>query len=215
MSTARPIIYIVMFFLLTSTLSACSSLAAPRQIAAYPRDTPVPPSSYTRLYETYLDLEVANVDDASHRATSLAHQAGGSLVESDSWQQEGCQHTLVVLAVPAGSAEAFHWAVLELGTPLHEQPGSRVIYQQVGDPAPYVYFTVHLQSKVEALPFFPPHAWQPSSLLERLWIISISLLAGWLGMVFRMAIFTGPFILLGLAAWAILRWLRSRPVSKL
>ncbi len=209
MSRTRFLVFAGMLFVLLSSLAACSSLSAPRQIATYPLSTPFSQPDTWPAYNIYLELEVPDVASAADSAILLAYQAGGMLVDSQSWRQDGDNHNTLVLAVPSGHAATFERALLELGRPVQEQPGSQVMDWPVEGRDGYVYFTVYFQFRQETLPPFPQSDWAPMRILARAWSVSVSILGFLLTVLICLAIIIGPFVLIGAAVWAVIQSLRS------
>ncbi len=209
MPRTQFLIHIGLFIIIMIGLAACSSLAAPRQIATFPLSTPNPQPYTPPAYNTYLELEVPDVDVAVESAIQLAYQAGGLLVDTQSWWQDGYNHNTIVLAVPSDHSAAFQHALLELGNPIQQQLRSRVISWPGEERQEYVYFTVSFQLRPET-----PHSlslpdWAPIRILAKAWSVLTSVLGFLLSILICLAIFVGPFALIGVAVWTVIRSLRS------
>ena len=215
MSRTQFLIYAGVLLLLASGQTACSALATPRQIATYPLSTPYAQPGLARVYDTYLDLEVPDVEEAAEKAIHLTYQVGGLLLETRSWQQEGSKHTTLVLAALVSRSEALRSALLELGTPLQEQLSSRIISRSGEDPNTYAYFTVHLQERGSRLIAIPTTSWRPIRTLARAWSVFVSIFGFLVDVLIWVTVIPGPFILIGLVVWFILRRYRSRHVSRM
>ncbi len=209
MSRTHFIIFIGIFIPIMIGLAACSSLSAPHQIATFPLSTPNSQQYTPPSYNTYLELEVPDVEAATESAIELAYQAGGLLVDSQSWRQDGDNHNTIVLAVPSDHSAAFQHALLELGSPIQQQLISREISWPGEERHEYVYFTVSFQLRQETPPSFSLPDWALIRRLAKAWSIFTSMLGFLLSVMICMAIFVGPFALIGVAVWAVIRSLRS------
>ncbi len=209
MSRINFLILAGVLFLLMISMAACSTLSAPRQIATYPLSTPYSPPDASRAYNTYLELEVPDVAAATDDAIQLAYQAGGMLVDSQSWRQGGENSNTLVLAVPADHYAAFQQALLELGRPIHQQLDSRELDWPGEGLHAYAYITVYFKPGQEPLPSSPLSDWAPMRILARAWSVSTSILGFLLSVLIGIAIIIGPFVLIGVAVWAVIRSLQS------
>jgi len=215
MFRTRMLILTGVLFLLACGLAACSALSAPRQIAAYPRTTPFPQSIPVQTYDLYLELEVADVDDAEDRVTRLVYGAGGLVEDSTSWQQAGYRRATLVLAMPVDRAEAAREALFDIGTPLQGQLSSRITDWRGEGAGAYAYFTVQLVERGARLTEFSPGGWRPVHTLAKAWSVFSSIFGFLLDILIWMAVVFGPFVLIGAGLWAILRHCRSRRVNKM
>ena len=215
MSRTHFFISVGVLILLSSCLTACSALATPRQIASYPLDTPDPPPGVARVYEIYLELEAPDVDEAANSAIQMTYQVGGLLMKSHSWQQEANKHTTLVIAVPAARSEAFKWALLGLGIPIHDVLSSQIISRSADSPNTYVYFTVHLQPRRGMLSTFPPTGWHPMRTLVKAWSVSVSIFSFLVDILIWITFVPGPFIMIGVGVLYIIQRCRSKRVNRM
>ncbi len=215
MSRTQIFISAGVLLLLASGLTACSTLATPRQIATYPLSTPYAQPGMAWVYDTYLDLEVTDVEEAAEKAIHLTYLAGGLLLETRAWQQGGSEHTTLVLAAPVSRSEALRSALLELGTPLQEQLSSRIISRSSEDPNAFAYFTVHLQERGGRLIAISTNSWRPMRTLARAWSVFVSIFGFLVDVLIWVTVIPGPFILIGLVVWFIIRRYGSGHVSRM
>jgi hypothetical protein len=206
---ARPrlIIWIV---ILAALLAACSS---PQMIAAYPKSTPIarypaPPASAPHAS---LQVQVADVDRAAQRAVELAADHGGYASSSQSWYTREGKVVSLELVVPAVSFERLCRALLGLGRP------SQQLFSSLPEPGrygePYIPpATIDLQlHPAPALwpPAVEPGDWRPLNTFQRAWRVFMSIFGFLVDVLIWIAVVVGPFVLIGLGAWAVIRRLRK------
>ncbi len=198
---------LILSILLGLLLAACSA-AGPRQIAVYPADSHAPqtiaplPSQF--VYDAYMEMEVSDPANASGRAKELAEDYGGYLVSSQTYHWDNKTQVTVVLAVPAGSFERLHTALLRLGNLKNE----RISGEWEGDGwGAYSQVTLNFQPSAWALPNLTS-GWDPGRTFRRAAEVFITLFGFLADVLIWAAVVIGPFALLGWGAWALLRRLR-------
>lgn len=199
---------------LTSALAACSS-GGPVQIATYPRSTPSSQNFVNRIYDTSLELEVADVDRAAKMAIRLVDRCGGWLIESSSSTWDGTTQTTLLLAVPAYRAETFRSSLLNLGTPLQQHTTSRLTGEPIGDQNTFSYFTIEFRSRDRLQSNFPQPGWRPLQTLVRAWSVARTIFGFLVDAMIWILVILGPFILIGLAVRSFLRYCPTRDVNKI
>lgn len=205
MSRSQILVSAGVLFLLVSVLTACSSSATPRQIANYPLSTPYYQSGLIRTHDTYLELEVSNVDKAVERVIQLAYQFNGMVIESSSWQQGRCKHATLVVVAPIARSPALRLALLQLGTLLWEQTDHRMIDLLDEGSRAYPSHTVHLMARCDILSAATQAGWRPTHTLARAWSVFVMIFR-FLGDIFIwISVVIGPFVLIGLVIWVIIR----------
>ena len=197
-----------LYMLLILALSACSG-NSPKPIASYPKQPSEGPKlispSVEVVYNASLEITVSNVDRAAQRAEELAYRYGGYLVSSQTWYQDDRQHTSVVLAVPVPNYDLLHNAVLDLGTLASETVTGQLISYAPGGQTNYSYITVHFIPRTFTWPTLPITGWNPARTIENALRVLLTLfgfatdIALWLGIV------CGPFFLVLIGAWAVVR----------
>src|SRR5438876_3522886 len=96
-------------------LAACSGSSTPQLIGSYPRyGMPTPFAPPLRVYNTNLEIEVADVDSAARHAARLAYDNGGYLVASQSWYQDGTLRAALTLSVPASQFDTLRRSLMAL-----------------------------------------------------------------------------------------------------
>ncbi len=215
MSRVHILISKCILILFAIILPGCSALSSPRQIASYPLSTPYPRPMTTPAYDTYLELDVPDLEEVMERAARLAYRAGGMVVDACSWQQDGCDRTILVLAVPTGHSEALLRALLDLGTPLRQHTSSRMIGRYVEGASMYAYITIQFRESGGRLPALPPTGFRPLRTLAKAWRVFASITGFLVDILIWIAVVPGPFILSGLVVWRIVRHYRSRHVSRM
>jgi hypothetical protein len=215
MARIRMLVYAGGQFLLAVSMASCSGGNTPRQIAAYPQSTSYPRPGFTRVYDSSLELEVVDVDEAEDRATFLAYQAGGWVLDSYYWQQGGCRGTMLVLAVPTSRSAAVWQDLLDLGTPLQEQRSNRVISTVGEDLNTPAYITIQLQERDGKLPACPTFGWCPPHTLDKAWYVFTSIFSFLLDMLIWIAVLLGLFVLIGVGLWALVRRIRLGLVNRM
>src|SRR3989304_4008371 len=98
------------FIALAVALSACAPQATPALIGAYPLATEVyyakPPGDLVVVYDTYVDLAVADVAWSERQASDLAYRYGGYVTGTQTWYEGEQRHATLTLATPAPTYEA-------------------------------------------------------------------------------------------------------------
>jgi hypothetical protein len=195
--------------LAVAALAACSGSATPQLIGSYPRyGTPTPFVALARVYNTNLEIEVADVDAAAQQAARLAYDNGGYLVASQSWYQDGRRRTALTLAVPAGQFDTLRHSLIVLGRLLDERLTSQ--------PAPWPSYPTQPESVVSVtfstagpmveFPALPSLGWSPARTFAQAFGVFASIFTVLIDVVIWVSVVVGPFVLMGLG----LRWLIRR-----
>jgi hypothetical protein len=192
--------------LLTVLLGACS---APVQIAAYPKTTPIArfPIPPGEAPHAYIEVQVTSVDRAEEHAIRLAAAQGGYLSDSQSWYVSGQKAASLDLAVPPANFERLCSALLGLGDVISQTCPSWPAPAYYRDyPAPYAVITVQLRP---IPPAWPPHSepagWNPLRTLQRAFGVFMTIFSFLIDILIWVLVVVGPFVLLGLGAWAVVR----------
>ncbi len=198
-------------------LAGCSAQATPKAIAVYPQQTRSAPPAASKplppvvVYHAYLELEVPTVDQAAGQAARLATQYGGYLANLQSWPVDGQTITSLDLAVPTTSFDALRQKLRSLGTVLNEsitgepvrpQPGTSQIYP----PAPsYSTITVQLRPGEVSWPEVPETGWNPGRTFQRAAAVFVTIFGFLADVLIWIVVVLGPFAVLGLVAYWIIR----------
>ena len=205
--------YVVLFGMLLLVLAACAGSVDPQLIASYPSRTnshSQPDRSVQFVYDACMEMEVWNPEAAAQRAEERADDFGGYLVSSQSWTQAGQQHIQLVLAVPAPNYVALHQAILDLGMLQSEQvSGQWESSPYGGDWNVYSEVTVTFHPRSSIRPVLTTAGWSPVRTLERAWNVFVRIFAFLVDSLIWITVLVGPFILMGLGLWAIIRKLRA------
>jgi hypothetical protein len=206
-------LYVVLFGMLLLVTAACAGSANPQLIAAYPsKGNPQrqPDRSMQFVYDAFMEMEVRNPVAAAEHAEECVDDFGGYLVGSQSWTQAGQQHVQLVLAVPAPNYAALHQAILDLGTLQSEQvSGQWESSRYGGDWNVYSEVTVTFHPHLSVRPVFVTTGWSPVRTLERAWSVFVRIFAFLVDSLIWITVLVGPFILMGLGLWAVIRKLRT------
>jgi hypothetical protein len=196
---------IILFSLI---LSGCSALAAPKQIAAYPRTTPVPiyPGTTVVVYHAYLELKVWDVEQAANRATQMTYDNGGYLSSSQSWYVDGRKVTTLELAVPTFNFDSLRRTLLSLGDLISENISGELV-----DPHEYYGYTqysqITLQLRPDGInlpPVEPPSTWRPLNTLQNAFSVTSAIFGFLFDILIWVIVVGGPFLLIALGIrWAI------------
>jgi hypothetical protein len=195
--------------LAVAALAACSGSATPQLISSYPRyGTPTPFAPRARVYNTSLEIEVADVDAAAQQAVRLAYDNGGYLVAAQSWYQDGRLRTALTLSVPASQFDTLRRSLIALGRLLDERLNSQ--------PAPWPAFPAQPESIVSVtfstagplaeLPVLPSLGWSPARTFAQAFGVFASIFTVLVDVLIWVSVVIGPFVLMGLG----LRWLIHR-----
>jgi hypothetical protein len=207
------VLYVVLFGMLLLVLAACSGRPNPQLIASYPsKDNPQGQAdrSMQFVYDAFMEMEVWNPEAAAESAEERANDFGGYLVSSQSWTQAGQQQIQVVLAVPAPNYAALHRAILDLGTLQREHvSGQWESSRYGGDWNVYSELTVTFQSQSVVHPVVVTPGWSPVHTLARAWSVFGRVFAFLVDILIWITVLVGPFILMGLGLWVVIRKLRS------
>jgi len=205
--------------LIAALLGGCSGQATPKAIAVYPQKTRIAPAVYPPLppvvvYHAYLELEVASVDQAAGQAAELATRHGGYLANLQSWQVDGQTVTSVDLAVPTASFDSLRQKLRALGTVLNEsitgepvrpQPGTTQLYPP---PPSYSTITAQFRSGEVSWPELPETGWNPGRTFQRAYAVFVTIFGFLADVVIWTVVVLGPFVVLGAAAYLVIRRIR-------
>jgi len=205
-------------------VTACGAAGAtPQLIGAHPRDAGAsappaghraPPEHLLVVYDAYLDLEVADTGTAARQATQLAYDYGGYVVSSQSWYQNGRKHTTLTLAVPAAQFDSMRGALLGLGTLIGERVSGELASTGYGSDGwnTYSNITVHFRPAAAAfyVPALPSTGWNPARTFAQAFSVFASVFTFLVDVAIWVSVAVGPFVLMGLGAWALVRRLRTR-----
>jgi hypothetical protein len=189
-------VYLIVLVLL---LAACST--GPREIASYSAGNresyAIAPNPSTFVYDAFMEMEVTNPGKAAGRSQELAEAYGGYLVSSQTYDWNNQEQVTVLLAVPAGSFERLHKALLRLGQLKNEH----ISGEWEGDGwGAYSEVTVNFLPSGWAIPDLP-HGWNPGSTFRRALDVFITIFGFLVDILIWVAVVAGPFVLL---AWGIL-----------
>ena len=198
--------------LMVAGLAACGPGTTPQLIGSYPLyPTPGPYLPPGRVYNTSLDIEVADVDGAARQATQFATQAGGYLIEAQSWYQAERRHTRLNLSVPPGQFDYVRGSLIGLGRVVDEQLTSQPAPYQIYPPPPEstIAVTFVAARAWPTLPEPPNLGWSPARTFAQAFDLLAGIITVLVDVLIWICVVIGPFVLLGLG----LRWLarRSRP----
>ena len=199
--------------LFTLALVACSGSATPQLIASYPNRPPSsPPQPNTILvYNTYLELDVAEVTQAGSQATQIAYRRGGYLVSSQSWYRDGRLYTTLELAVPQASLENTLGELHRLGNVASErisgQPANTTYRDEWN-----VFSRITVQLRPAAYTWTrsepAPHVWNPGHTFASAFEVGSTILKFLIDALIWIIVVSGPFILIALALRMLYRRLR-------
>jgi hypothetical protein len=204
----RLITYLLLLAFFAAALSGCGS-AEPRQIASYPvqidKESPAyQPGSTQFVYAAYIEMEVSDPSSAAKKAANLAATYDGYLVSSHTYHWDNLDQVTVVLAVPASNFEKMHTALLRLGKLTSERVSGE--WEDGGWNA-YSEVTVNFSPSALAWPSLP-NGWNPERTLRQAFNVFLTIFGFLADIVIWLLVVVGPFALLGLAAWAVVRRLR-------
>ena len=195
--------------LVAAGLTACSPGATPQLIGSYPLyATPGPYAPLARIYNTSLDIEVADVDGAARQAIQFATQAGGYLIEAQSWYQAERRHTRLSLSVPPGQFDYVRGSLIGLGRLVDEQLTSQPAPYQIYPPPPESTIAVTFVSAQPwpTLPEPPNLGWSPARTFGQAFGVFAGIFTFLINVLIWVSVVVGPFVLMGLG----LRWLVRR-----
>jgi len=200
-------------------LAACSGSATPQLIGSYPKQEAVsptyapPPANLLVVYNAYLELEVRDTDQAARRATQLAYEYGGYLVNSQSWFVEERKYTTLTLAVPVARFEAARQALSRLGALVGESISGDVVRTGYGADEWNVYSNITVQLRPAApsfsLPPLPRFGWSPVQTFQQAFGVFASIFTFLLDILIWIVVVVGPFVLMGLGVRALIRRFRA------
>ncbi len=201
---------LILAILLAALLGACSP---PRMIAAYPKVTPiarypVPPGNAPHAT---LQVQVADVDQATQRAAQRVSDYGGYVSSTQSWYTNDGKVVALELVVPATNFERLCQVLLGLGTPLQQVYSSLPEPGHYGDPyiAPAT-ITLQLHPTPATWPStVEPGGWSPLRTLQRAFGVFMTIFGFLVDILIWILVVVGPFILLGLGARAVMRRMRK------
>jgi hypothetical protein len=197
--------------LLVALLSACSS--SPKQIASYPKQPADGPKLISPavevVYNASLAMTVSNVERAARRAEELAYNYGGYMVSSQTWHQDNQRYTSVVLAVPVPNYDTLHSALLDLGALASETVTGQLVSYAPGGQTNYSYITVSFSPRGFAWPSLSLPAWNPIRTIQNALGVFLTLCGYAFNTLIWLGIVGGPFFLLLVGAWTIIRKLSS------
>jgi hypothetical protein len=208
MSGLRVSILVLLVLLLTG----CAASAGPVQVASFPLATPIakyPPDPI--LYQTYIEVVVADVDRAAETAAYRATAYNGYLVSSDSWYAGGRKVISLELAVPTYNFENLRQELLGLGQVVNESLSGQPV-----DPPPYnhpvEYSQITLQLRKSGY-FMPPPVqpptWRPVRTLHKAFSVFLSIFGFLTDILIWVVVVAGPFLLIGLGIGLIIRKRRA------
>lgn len=206
----RRILIALIYTLVLALLSSCGG-SAPRQIAAYPKVTPIAqyPPAQDIIYRAYIELLVSNVDRAADQASQLAYSYGGYLLASQSWYVDGRKVTSVELAVPTPYFESLRRDLLNLGDLVNETLSGQAVYEKPPySPPQYSSITLELRRGGLTFPRVDTSGWSPWRTFQRAFAVFVSIFGFLADLLIWLAVVAGPFILIGLGIWALVRRLR-------
>jgi hypothetical protein len=202
---------ILLSAILALLVSACSGVA-PKQIAAAPRITPIArfPGSEQIVYHAYMELQVAGVDAAAERAARLAERYGGYYTGGQSWYVDGRKLTTIELAVPTPNFDRLRQSILELGVLLNETVSSRPVQPPPPSGSQFSSITLHLRpDEADWIPAAPPDfhstGWNPAETFRRAFGVFLSIFGFLADVLIWIVVVAGPFILIALLIWRLLR----------
>lgn len=194
-------------------LVGCTSAAIPQQIAAQPKEAPIPiaPSHVSIVYRAYIELQVSNIDRAAERATQLAYENGGYLVSSQSWYVDGRKNTTVELAVPTSNFENLRRSLLSLGRLVSENVSGDLVETGYFNQTPYSQITLQFRTST----LHPPPinidntGWNPAQTFQRALSVFISIFGFLMDILIWVVVVAGPFVLIALGVTAIIKRMRQ------
>ena len=125
------------------------------------------------------------------------------------WTQDGQTCIQLVLAVPAPNYEALHQAILDLGTLDSERVSGEWVSSRYGnDWSVYSEITVTFYPRSTVRPLISTTGWSPVHTLERAWRVFVTIFGFVVDILIWVTVLVGPFILMGLGLWAVIRKLR-------
>ncbi len=201
----RLIIFVV--FLLSVMLAACSG-KEPKQIAIYPRSTPVAlPPGMTFVYSGYQELKVWDVDRTAEEAAQLAYNYGGYLYSSQSWYSDNHKATTLQLAVPTANFDSLLNALHNLGELVSENVSGEWVDQSYnGYPQQYSTITLQLRSGSLSLPEPETPGWNPLRTLQKAFGVFVTIFGFLADILIWVLVVGGPFVLVGLGiGWIVKR----------
>jgi hypothetical protein len=204
-------VFVLSAVLAALALSACSG-SAPQLIGAYPKDAPDYAASSTLLvYNSFLTLEVADVDWAADQALQAATDRGGYLVSSQTWYADGQKRRTLTLAVPAPYFDDLRQALLRLGRLVSETVSSEPKPIRGDDWNTFAHITVQFQpaAPVISLPKLPNFGWDPGRTFAQAFGVFFTLFTFLVDAVIWVTVILGPFVLMGLGLRTVVRKLRK------
>ncbi len=204
-------------------LSACAASKTPQMIASFPADpgnapltAPAPPQSQL-VYNTSLELQVDNLEEAAQRAKGLAERYGGYLSGWNSWRQNDELRMQLTLEVPAPNFSALRADLLKLGEVAVESANVQ------WDPGRYgwdVYSEIYLVLRPSPSPWprieWPSLAWpgewfngwNPGNTFRQASGVFWGIFGFLVDILIWLLVVAGPFVLLALGARWVYRRLR-------
>lgn len=197
-----------LLFLASVLFAGCSAASAPRLIGSYPSQPPQPPAARLVVYNSLLELQVFDVEQATRQAERLTYDYGGYLESSSAWYQgrELCQ--TLVLAVPQPNYTALRRALLRLGTLQSEQVSGNLASGSTGSWEAYAHITVNLRPWAPSWIWHETPGWNPLRTFGRAMQVAAAIFSFLIDASIWVLVITGPFILLGWGLRALLRRLR-------
>ena len=190
-------------------IASCS--IAPKQIAAYPINTPIAryPIDTTVVYRGYLELRVTNVELTADSSIRLVSDYGGYLVSSQSWYMDGRKITTLELAVPTTNFDSLRYALRRLGELVSEtisgQPEEMSYYDPSGQ---WSYITLQLRPGRMVISVNETTGWNPLRTFQRAFSVFLTIFGYFADTLIWIIVVPGPFILMILVVLALVR--RSR-----
>jgi hypothetical protein len=191
------------------TLGACSASGSPQRIASYPKGQTGFPVSFVydeTIYNAYIVLNVTDTHWATDQAYGLAYRYGGYLVSSQSWEQEGDQYSILVMAVPPSQFAALYDDLASLGSVVEKRISSDYSSPAQANHAVYTQVVVKIRSR--AHPFIPvlPLGWNPGYTLHQAFEVFLYIFGFLMDILIWLVVVAGPFVLI---AWGV-RWVLQR-----
>jgi hypothetical protein len=195
--------------IISITLGACSASGAPQRIASYPKGQTGFPASFVydeTIYNAYIVLDVTDSHWVTDRAYGLVYRYGGYLVSSQSWEQEGDQYSILVIAVPPSQFDELYDDLANLGRVVEKRISSDYLSQGQSSHAVYTQVVVKIQSR--AHPFTPalPLGWNPGYTLHQAFLVFLNIFGFLMDILIWLVVVAGPFVLI---AWGV-RWVVRR-----
>lgn len=164
------------------------------------------PPNVAIVHTIYLELAVADVDNAVNRATTIASDFGGYVISSQTWYDNGQRHETTVLAVPLDFAGSTRQSLLRLGSLIQDRVSETVL--STGQGVPFAQITVQFEPGRPAPIRLPAEQVRPVTLADTFrWVgaMIVSLFQSLANIIMLLAVLAVPVVLILLGVITLLR----------